>query len=175
MIFLYIVAGLVALFIILAVIGPKSYNVSRSIAIDRSKSDVFSYIKYVKNQDEWSPWKKRDPNMKQEFSGVDGTVGFISKWDSDAKNVGSGEQEIMKIVENDRVETHLRFLKPWKSESNAYISVADTEGGKTEVTWGFSGKNKVPMNIFMLFMNMDKAVGKDFDEGLAELKRILEQ
>lgn len=30
------------------------------------------------------------------------------------------------------------------------------------------------MSIVMLFMNMDKAVGKDFEEGLASLKEILE-
>lgn len=174
MIFLYILAGLVVIFIILAIAGPKSYDVSRSIKIDRAKADVFNYIKYVKNQDEWSPWKNRDPEMKQEFSGEDGTVGFISKWDSDVKNVGSGEQEIIRIVENERLDTQLRFLKPWKSESHAYISVAGSDGS-TEVTWGFSGTNKVPMNIFMLFMNIDKAVGKDFEEGLAKLKQVLEQ
>jgi hypothetical protein len=43
------------------------------------------------------------------------------------------------------------------------------------VTWGFSGKNKFPFSIMMLFMNMDKAVGKDFEEGLDNLKSILEE
>ena len=42
------------------------------------------------------------------------------------------------------------------------------------MTWGFSGKNKFPMNIMMLFMSMDKMVGKDFEEGLATLKKQLE-
>ena len=44
----------------------------------------------------------------------------------------------------------------------------------TKVIWGFSGKNKFPMSIMMLFMSMDKAIGKDFEEGLASLKQILE-
>jgi len=43
-----------------------------------------------------------------------------------------------------------------------------------KVTWGFSGKNKFPTSIIMLFMNMDKAVGKDFEEGLQDLKEIIE-
>jgi hypothetical protein len=42
------------------------------------------------------------------------------------------------------------------------------------VTWGFSGKNKFPVSIMMLFMNMDKTVGKDFEEGLSSLKAQLE-
>jgi len=41
-------------------------------------------------------------------------------------------------------------------------------------TWGFVGKSAFPMNVFMLFMNMDKAIGKDFEYGLKKLKRILE-
>jgi hypothetical protein len=46
---------------------------------------------------------------------------------------------------------------------------------QTNVTWGFSGRNKFPFSIFMLFMNMDKAVGKDFEEGLKSLKQQLEK
>jgi uncharacterized protein YndB with AHSA1/START domain len=112
--------------------------------------------------------------MKQTFSGEDGTVGFVSKWDSDHKQVGAGEQEILSIVPNEQIKMELRFLKPWKSQSTAYTKTRDTAGGATEVTWGFYGVNKVPMNIMMLFYNMDKAVGKDFEEGLTELKKVLE-
>lgn len=41
--------------------------------------------------------------------------------------------------------------------------------------WGFYGVSKFLMNIMMLFMNMDKVVGKDFEEGLVKLKIILEK
>jgi len=91
------------------------------------------------------------------------------------KEVGEGEQEIMKIIDGERIESELRFFKPWKSTSDCYTSVNDTGSGKTKVTWGFSGKNKFPMSIMMLFMSMDKMVGKDFEEGLATLKTVLEK
>ena len=110
--------------------------------------------------------------MKQSFTGEDGTVGFVSSWEGN-KDVGSGEQEIVKITENKRLDTELRFFKPWKSESDAYMEVDEVDGG-TRVTWGFSGVNKRPYNVMMLFYNMDKAVGKDFEEGLTDLKKILE-
>lgn len=172
MIFVYVLGGIVALVVLLALIAPKNYHLYRSIKIDKPKAEVFAYIKSVKNQDNWSPWKAKDPDMKQEFVGEDGTVGFISKWDGN-KHVGTGEQEIMNIVEGQKLETQLRFFKPWKSQSDAYIKTADADGG-TEVTWGFAGLNKVPVNIMMLFYNMDKTVGKDFEEGLAKLKNIME-
>ena len=170
----YILAGLVVLIILMAAMAPKNYHVTRSVTINRPLAEVFDYIKHIKNQDHWSPWKKRDPNMHQEFVGVDGTIGFVSKWDSDHKQVGAGEQEIISIVENERMEAELRFLKPWKSQSTGFFETRDAGNGATEVVWGFYGDNKFPFSIMMLFMNIDKAVGKDFEEGLAELKRTLE-
>jgi len=174
MIFAYIVAAIVALFIVLAAFAPKKYNVNRQIVIQKSRPDVYQYLKMMKNQDHWSPWMKLDPNMKQNFTGEDGTLGFTSHWDSNHKQVGSGEQEILKLEENRRVESALRFLKPWKSESTGYFDMQDAGDGATKVTWGFYGTHKVPLNVMMLFISMDKAVGKDFEEGLTDLKNVLE-
>ncbi|MEM6685715.1 MAG: SRPBCC family protein [Bacteroidota bacterium] len=174
MIVLYIIGGLFALIIFLALIAPKSFAVSRSITVNSPLEETFQFVKSIKNQDLWSPWKKKDPTMTQSFEGIDGEVGCIARWQGN-KDVGEGEQELLKIVENEQVISKLRFFKPWKSEADAYLyteAISDTE---TKVTWGFSGKNKVPFNIFMLFMNMDKAVGKDFEEGLSDLKAYLEQ
>ena len=173
MLVLYIVLAIMALFLILGLIAPKNYEVNRSIIVNRPLSAVFDYLKYIKNQDDWSPWKKKDPDMKQFFEGTDGEIGFISKWEGD-KAVGMGEQEIKRIVENESIETELRFLKPWKSQSDAYLRVVGLDNQQTNVTWGFSGRNTFPFSIFMLFMNMDKAVGKDFEEGLSNLKQQLE-
>ena len=66
------------------------------------------------------------------------------------------------------------FLKPWASESDGYYLLEDAGAGQTKVTWGFKGSNKFPTSILMMFYNMDKAVGKDFEEGLTSLKQILE-
>ncbi len=173
MLLLYIFFVLVLLIGILAMIAPKNYDVSRSIEIRRPKAVVFEYLKFLKNQDEWSPWGKKDPNMQKELTGTDGEVGATSYWKGN-KEVGEGEQEIIKIVDGERIESELRFLKPFKSTSDAYITTKEIEADITKVVWGFSGKNKFPMSIMMLFMNMDKAVGKDFEEGLASLKEILE-
>lgn len=174
MTFIYILIGVVLILILLGLLAPKNYEVSRSIVIDRDLKDVFQYLKLVKNQDNWSPWKKKDPNMVQSSIGTDGEVGFISKWKGN-KQVGEGEQEIISIIENESIDTQLRFFKPWKSESIGHLLVNSVEDKQTLVTWGFSGINKFPMSIFMLFMNMDKMVGKDFEEGLANLKVFLEK
>jgi len=172
-IFLYVLGGIITLLVILALIAPKKYEVNRSIIINTPIAETFQYLKLIKNQDYWSPWKKKDPNMTQTYEGTDGEVGFVSKWKGN-KDVGEGEQEILSIVENETIDTQLRFFKPWKSESIGFFVVDKMEDNQTLVTWGFTGNNPIPFNIFMLFFNFEKAVGKDFEEGLASLKQILE-
>ena len=170
---LYVILGIVLLIIILGIIAPNAYEVNREIVINKPLTEVFTYLKSLKNQDNWSPWAAKDPNMKKTFTGNDGEVGCVSAWEGN-KDVGSGEQELMNIIENVVIESQLRFLKPFKSTSDAYLKVNKADGG-TKVTWGFTGKNKFPISIMMLFMNMDKTVGKDFEEGLEKLKSILEK
>ncbi|MDT0552328.1 SRPBCC family protein [Urechidicola vernalis] len=170
---LYIIIGIVALIFVLSVIAPKSYDVSRSIVINKPLAEVYNYLRFLEKQHEWSPWAEKDPNMEKTYTGTDGEVGFISAWVGN-KDVGSGEQEITGLKENLEVSSQLRFLKPWKSTSDAYLRVSEIKEG-TEVVWGFSGNNKFPISIMMLFMNMDKAVGGDFEFGLNKLKRTLEK
>ena len=171
--FFYIVAALIILLVVLHLLAPKNYNIHRSITIQQPLPKVFEYLKSLKNQDEWSPWAEKDPAMQKTFTGTDGEVGCISAWVGN-KDVGEGEQELTGIVENKEITTQLRFLKPFKSTSDAYIKVVE-EQQATKVIWGFSGVNKFPMTIMMLFMNMDKMVGKDFEYGLQKLKGILEK
>lgn len=169
---LYIILILILIVVILAIVAPQNYDVSRTITINKPLPEVFKYLKFLKNQDNWSPWGEKDPDIKKTFKGTDGEVGFISAWVGN-KEVGKGEQEITGIVENEVINSQLRFLKPFKLTSDAYLKV-EKDGNGTKVIWGFSGDNKFPVSIMMLFMNMDKSVGKDFEYGLNKLKGILE-
>ncbi len=175
LIILFSILGLVALVLVLALFIKKEYAVQRSITIQKPRTLVFDYIKHLKNQDHFSKWGKMDPNMKKEFRGVDGTVGFVSAWTSEDKNVGAGEQEIKKISADERIDYELRFIKPFKSVSNAYMQTEKISETETLVKWGFDGKMNYPMNFMLLFLKMDQLIGKDFEEGLSNLKGILER
>lgn len=170
---LYIILGLIAVVFIAALIMPKDYAVEREVVIQKPNAIVFDYLKSLKNQNKWSVWAKRDPNMKASFEGTDGTVGFISKWQGN-DDVGSGEQEIVNIEEGKRVNTQLRFLEPMESTSDAYLITEPVDSSSTKVRWGFAGKMPIPMNVMMPFMGMDNMLGKDFQDGLNNLKSILE-
>ena len=165
---------LVAVIAIAAFVTPTDCKVEREITINRPKAAVFDYVKHIKNQNIWGPWYKKDPGMKQEFSGNDGFVGFVYGWKSDNAEIGSGEQEITKIVQGERIDTELRFKEPFETRSDAYMTTEATGPDTTKVKWGFSATFPRPMNLMLLAVDMDKEMGKEFDEGLSNLKRILE-
>ncbi|MEM7182754.1 MAG: SRPBCC family protein [Spirochaetota bacterium] len=169
------IAGILVILLLIPLFLRSEYTVEREVIIGKPKEEVFTYIKSLKNQDNYSVWAKKDPNMKKEFQGTDGTVGFISSWNSKKEDVGVGEQEIKKIVEGERLELELRFKEPYEDTSQAYMSTETVGEAATKVKWGFVGKMPYPMNAMLLFMNLEEMIGKDFSQGLENLKQILEK
>jgi hypothetical protein len=151
------------------------YDVEREVTINKPKQEVFDYIKYLKNQDNFSVWAKIDPAMKKDFRGEDGTVGFVSAWDSEDPKAGKGEQKIIKINDGQRIDYELHFIEPFESTDFAYLTTEAVNDSVTTVKWGFDGKMKYPMNLMMLFMNMEEMLAPDLQNGLNNLKTLLEQ
>lgn len=172
---LLVILGIVILALVVALFVKKEYAVERQITINKPEPVVFEFIKHIKNQDQYSVWSNLDPAMKKTYSGTDGTVGFISAWESSKKNVGKGEQEITNIVEDDRVDMKLRFKEPFEAEDDAYMATEAAGADQTNVKWGFKGKMAYPMNLMLLFMDMEGMLGKDLQGGLDKLKVVLEQ
>lgn len=172
---LLFVIAVVAILLIAGLFVKKDYAVEKEVVIHRSEVDVFRYLKMVKNQDNFSVWNKKDPNAKKEYRGTDGQVGFIAFWDSANKEVGKGEQEIIDIVENQRIDLKLRFKEPFEAEDNAYFITEKIGLYETKVIWGFKGKMNYPMNLMLLTFDMDKEIGGALQTGLNDLKTILEE
>ena len=168
-----ILLGIVCLIVLLLIIAAfmkKDMNVTKEVIINKSRQEVFAYVKLLKNQDNYSKWGSMDPNMKKTYTGTDGAVGFISAWVGN-KDVGAGEQEILKIDEGNRIDYALRFIKPFKSNADAFMIFEDAGNNQTNVKWGFKSKMPYPMNVMCLFMNMEEMIGKDFQMGLDKLKK----
>ena len=148
-------------------------KIKRSIVIEKPVKQVFSYLKLTRNQDYFSVWNMADPEMNKEYSGIDGEVGFIYKWDSlKNKNVGAGEQEIKNIEEDKSIKYELRFSKPMKNITNSKFILNRENEGKTVVTWLFWGPSKFPVSLLKPIFQ--KMLGKDLEKGLNNLKVIIE-
>jgi len=169
-----VVLVVIATPLIVALFVRKTFSIEREITISRPIHVVFDYLKYLKNQDQFSKWATMDPNMKKKYRGTDGTVGFVSAWESKDKNVGVGEQEIKKITPGKRIDFELRFVKPFASVANAYMTTDAMSKNETIVIWGFESRMSYPKNLMLLF-NMEKMIGDDLSTGLINLKNRLEK
>lgn len=170
-----IVVTLIAIPLVIAAFTEKTYDVEREVVINQPKESVFNYIKYLKNQNDYSKWAKMDPNMTKTYRGTDGEVGFVSAWDSKNEEVGTGEQEIIAIKAGERIDFELRFLKPFESTAPAYMITESLSDNETKVKWGFSGRMNYPMNLMLLIMDFEQIIGDDLQTGLDNLKNIQEQ
>ncbi|MBA4146271.1 MAG: polyketide cyclase [Cytophaga sp.] len=170
---LLVLAGLIALVLLVALFTRKAYGISRSIVIAKPRHEVFDYIRYLKNQKEYSKWVMTDPAKKEEFRGTDGQVGFVYYWNGNQK-AGEGEQEITALKEHERIDIEVRFIRPFAGLATTPFVLETAGDHQTRVTWGMNSAMKYPMNIMLLIVNIEKMLGADLDISLSNLKRILE-
>ena len=170
-----VIAIIIVILLILALFTKKEYTIERDVIINKPTLQVFNYIKFLKNQDYYNKWVMMDPKAKKEYKGTDGTVGFVSAWDSDNKNVGKGEQEIKKINEGEKMDLEIRFSKPFEGKADAYLLTESISQNQTKIKWGFTSGMKYPMNIMLLFIDIPKMLGNDLQTSLTNLKNVLEK
>ncbi len=151
-----------------------TYTVERTATIDASQQVIFDRIVHFKRWPEWSPWEDLDPDMEQHYTGApDGNVGSGYSWKGNRK-AGEGSMEITATDAPSSIKADLRFLKPFKSQSKLEWRL-ESVGGATKVTWTMVAEHSLMTRLMNVFGLMDKMVGKDFDKGLATLKRVSEE
>ena len=169
---LLVIASIIALLLIIALFTKKEYSIQCKTSINASKEKVFDYIKQLKNQDNFNKWVMVDPQMKREYKGTDGTVGFIYAWNGN-KKAGEGEQEIKNITEGKSIETEIRFVRPFPGIAYANLVTESVSANQTKVIWSNTGTMNYPMNIMVSMV--EKMLAKDMDTSLSTLKNILEK
>ncbi len=169
---LLVVAGAIVLILIVALFTKKEYNVRCEIIINAPLKKVFDYIKQLKNWDNFNERATADPNVKREFKGADGTVGFIYAWNGN-KKVGEGEKEIKVITEGKSFEWEIRFVRPFNAIGFTKMGTESVSDNNTKVTLSNSSKIKFPFNIMLLMV--EKMIAKDMLISLSVLKNILEK
>jgi hypothetical protein len=169
---LVVVLVLVAAFLGFVATRPSAFHIERSASIAAPPAVVFPFVNNHKNFILWSPWEKRDPNQKTTFSGPPEGVGAEYHWAGN-DDVGEGNMKILESKPNELVKEDLTFIKPFEAKNTiTYTLVPD--GAGTKITWGMDGENGFAGKMFGVFMDMDKMLGKDFDDGLAALKTLAE-
>jgi hypothetical protein len=168
-----VLAVAIAVVLALASAKPGVLRIQRSLAIKSPPDQIFALIDDFHRWGSWSPWEKKDPEMKRTFSGSQSGKGAVYAWDGN-KNVGSGRMEILESAVPSRIVIKLDFFKPFEGHNTAEFTLLP-QGAITTVNWVMYGPAPFMSKVMQVFMNMDSMIGKDFEAGLASLQRLTEQ
>jgi uncharacterized protein YndB with AHSA1/START domain len=161
------VLAVVAVLLLVIATRPAHFRIERSAQISAPPAVVFSLVNDFRQWPKWSPWEKVDPAMKKTFDGPATGQGASYAWAGNSK-AGEGRMTILESKPSEEVSIQLEFVKPFAATNRATFTMSPSAQG-TEVHWIMEGDNGFAAKAFSLFMNMDKIVGKDFEEGLANL------
>jgi hypothetical protein len=171
---IYLLAGiavLVALLFIIIALRPAEFTYARSAKIGAPPEKVFPHVNDLHQWQAWSPWAKLDPNSKSTFSGPETGLGAAMAWAGNDK-VGEGKMTIIESRPSEMIRFRLEFLKPMQA-THTSVFTFKPEGGQTVLTWAMSGRNNFMGKAFGLFVNCDKMIGGQFEQGLASLNEVV--
>ena len=168
-----VLAAAIAIVLILAATKPDRFQVQRAAVIKAPAEGIFPLISDFHQWKGWSPWEDKDPAMKRTYSGAAAGRGAVYAWDGN-RNVGSGRMEILEASAPSKIVINLDFITPFEGHNTAEFTM-QPQGDATNLTWVMHGPTPFMMKVMHVFINMDRMIGKDFEIGLANLKRLTER
>ncbi len=168
---LILIPAVIVIFVIVVALQPADFSIVRSATIAAPPAVVFAQVNEFRKWEAWSPWRKLGPAMRQTYEGPPSGPGAQYSWSGNAK-VGQGRMTLEESRLPELIRVKLEFLKPFAA-TNATEFTFKEESGRARVTWAMSGKKVFATKACGLFMNMDKMVGGQFEEGLANLAKVV--
>src|SRR3954467_3465999 len=171
---LIVVALLVALAALLlyAASKPNTFGVQRSTNIAAPPDNIFPLINDLRAHTTWSPFEK-DPAMKRTHSGASAGQGAVYEWDGN-RQVGSGRIAITDSMAPSKIAMRLEMFRPFKADNIVEFTLEPQGNPTTRITWARRGQQPSMARLRSTFINCDKMVGSQFEEGLAKLKVLAE-
>jgi hypothetical protein len=171
------IAVIVAGFLIVVAMQPADFKIERSATMRAPAQAAFAQVNDFQNWQAWSPWEKVDPALKRSYDGPKAGNGAIYAWQGN-KDVGEGRMTITESRPGERVRIKLEFFKPFVAVNDTLFTFTPSAGGANEgtaVTWTMSGRNNFVSKAMCLFIDMDRMVGGMFEQGLAQMKTVVER
>jgi hypothetical protein len=168
-----VLAAAIAVVLFLAATKPDSFSVERATSVTAPPDKIFPLIDDFHQWGSWSPYESKDPAMQRSYSGAASGKGAVYGWDGNS-NIGSGRMEILDSSAPAKIVIKLDFFKPFEGHNTAEFTILP-QGDATHVNWRMHGPASFISKLMQVFMNLDHMIGKDFEIGLANLKRLAEK
>jgi Polyketide cyclase / dehydrase and lipid transport len=157
----------------LAATRPDNFRVQRSASIKAPPEKIFPHINDLHAFNTWNPFNKKDPNVKGSYSGAASGAGAAYAYEGN-RDVGRGRIEITESRPASEVRMSLHILAPMEGRNVVEFTLRP-KGDSTNVTWAIQGPMPYISKVFSLFCDMDAMIGREFENGLADLKTTVER
>lgn len=167
-------AAIVVVFLIVVAMQPSDFRIERSATMRAPAPAAFAQVNDFQNWRAWSPWEKVDPALKRQYDGPRAGTGAVYAWQGN-KDVGEGRMTITDSKPAELVRIKLEFFKPFAATNQAEFRFKPASTDTTAVTWAMTGQNNFLSKAICLFVDMDKMVGGMFEQGLNQMKTVVER
>ncbi len=165
------VALVVFAFVVFVWMRPGGFRVERSATIGAPAAVLHAQVDDHRKFAVWNPFLKLDPAVKNTFSGPPSGVGSKCSWEGN-RDIGAGSSTVIESRPGEIVRQRMDWIRPMTGTATVDFTFKP-EGGKTVVTWAMYGENGFMGKAFGLFIDMDKMCGTQFEQGLADLAKVV--
>ena len=165
---------IILLLLILGIIGyllPTNFTVSRTETISSTAAHIHEYVGDLNKWQTWTAWKGEDPEIVITIGERTTGIGASQSW---TDKHGGGSLTFTSWSPEKGIEYDL-FFQGGKYKSKSAIKYDTSSQTRTRVHWTLEGDMSMPIigGYFALFMKY--SIGKMFQDGLNQLKTIVEQ
>ncbi len=168
------VVAVAIVFVVVVALQPSEFTIERAATMQAPAAAPFAQVNDFQNWRAWSPWEPLDPALKRSYDGPKAGAGAVYAWQGN-KDVGEGRMTILESRPGELVRIKLEFFKPFAASNTAEFRFQPAGNGATAVSWSMEGRNNFFSKAMCLFVNMDRMVGGMFEQGLAQMKAVVER
>ena len=165
---------IILLLLILGIVGyflPTDFTVSKTATISSTPAHIHEYVGDLNKWQTWTAWEGDDPEIEITIGERTTGIGASQSWMDEH---GGGSLTFTSWSPEKGIEYDLYF-QGGKYKSKSAIQYDSSSQTRTRVRWTLSGDMSMPIigGYFALFMKY--SIGNMFQDGLKQLKSIVEQ
>ena len=163
----------VAAVLVIAATKPSTFHIEKSVMIQAPPQKVYALIEDFHNWPQWAAQDREDSTMQRTYSGAATGLGAVSDWTSNG-SAGAGRMTITAAMVPSTVDVVVDWKRPFKVR-NTHEFTLRPSGNETQVTWIAEGTNLYLMKVMEVFVGVNGLMGRHFEAGLENLKKVAER
>jgi uncharacterized protein YndB with AHSA1/START domain len=170
---LLVVVMVVLSVLLMAATKPAIFHIEKSVMAHAPPGKVFALIEDFHNWPKWAAQDREDATMQRTYGGAATELGAVSDWTSNG-SAGAGRMTITAVTVPSKVDVVVDWRKPFKVRNTHEFTLTPI-GDETQVTWVAEGTNLYMMKVMQVFVGVNGLMGRHFEAGLQNLKKVAEQ